>query len=255
MAGDTNGASDVFLCELAGSGLELVSAGVTDAPADAASEGAALSADGRFVAFSSMARDLVAGESQGDASRVWQVYRRDRQSGTTARVSVSLAGGAANGSSYAPAMSADGRWIAFASAATDLISSDLDGQTDIFLRDMNASSIQRVSLGVGGLEPIGESGRPSISADGRYIAFESSATNLVSALVPPGSTWCYVRDMTGTSAVWVVSASPEPEADGGAVSPVLSADGHWVAFSSAEATLVTGDGNAREDVFLRGPLP
>ena len=149
-------------------------------PADGASEGAALSSDGRYVAFSSTASNLIPGEDGTDATKVWDVYRRDRTNGTTVRVSASLSGGKGDGHSFAPAISADGRWVAFASHAHNLITSDLNERPDVYLRDLQSGATARVSVGVGGLESTGDSLRPSISADGRFVTFESSASNLVS---------------------------------------------------------------------------
>ncbi|MBK7641739.1 MAG: PD40 domain-containing protein [Planctomycetes bacterium] len=255
VADDGNDSSDVFVWSTAGGTLELESRGVGGAPSDGASEGGALSADGRYVVFASTARDLVAGENAQSVARSWNVYRRDRVSGLCALVSATPTGLRGNGSSHSPAVSADGRYVAFASLASDLVASDLDQRLDVFVRDVVAGTTLRVSVGVGLFEPTGPSSLPSISADGRLVTFESAATNLVDGFVPSGSSWCYVRNLATSTTLQVVSASPEPAADGGTVSPAISADGRWVAFSSTEPALVGSDANGREDVFLRGPLP
>jgi Tol biopolymer transport system component len=254
IAGDTNGQPDVFVRDLQSGALERISSGVAGAPADGASEGPALSSDGRYAVFASTASNLIPGEEGLGPTRVWDVYRRDRTSGTTVRVSLNLSGGKGDAHSFAPAISGDGRYVAFASHAHNLISSDLDNRPDVYVRDMQSGTTQRVSIGLGGLEPTGDSLRPSISADGRFVAFESSAGNLVSELRPEGSTWIYLRDLANGLTTRVVAASAEATPDGGTVSAAISADGRWIAFSSAEPTLVAGDSNALEDVFVRGPL-
>jgi Tol biopolymer transport system component len=233
---DTNGQPDVFLRDLQGGTLERISFAAGGGDADGASEGPALSSDGRYVAFASTALNLVPGENPAGATRVWDVYRRDRAAGTIVRVSASVSGGKGDGHSFAPAISADGRCVAFASHARNLISSDLDERADVFVRDLRTGTTQRVSVGLGGLEPTGDSLRPSISADGRFVSFESSAGNLVAEPRPEGSTWVYLRDLSkGTTT-----------RSGGNADAALSADGRWIAFSAVESGL--------EDLFVRGPL-
>jgi Tol biopolymer transport system component len=170
------------------------------------------------------------------------------------RLSSSVAGLKGNGYSYAPAISADGRYVSFASLASNLVASDINGRSDVFVRDVLAGTTVRASIGLGGSEPTGESLRPSISSDGRYVTFESSAENLVSDPSPEGSTWIYLRDLQTAITVRVVSASPEDMGDGGTFHAAISCDGRWIAFASAEPALVAGDSNGFEDVFVRGPL-
>lgn len=253
--GDTNEESDVFVRDLQTGATERISQSSTGGPADGPSESASISADGRYVAFASSALNLIAGESGEGASRVWDVYLRDRANGTIVRVSRSTTGGNGNGHSFVPVLSGDGLRVAFTSEASNLIPSDLNGCADVFLRDLLSGTTVRVSAGLGGAEPSGASARPSISADGRFVAFESSATNLVSVPAPEHSTWTYLRDLQTGLTTRVVAAAPEARPGGGALRPAISADGHWIAFSSSEPDLVGGDGNDLEDVFLRGPLP
>src|SRR5882672_7332655 len=166
----------------------------------------ALSADGRYVAFVGEADDLVAGDSNGSKD----VFVRDRFAGTTVRVSVATGGAQASGDSDSPAISADGRYVAFRSFAPDLVSGDANGCPDIFLRDQLAGTTVRVSVDSAGLEADGPSELPSLSADGSRLAFSSSATNLV-----PGDTNfradAFVRDLlAGTTAHMSVSSSGTP---------------------------------------------
>src|SRR5262245_27577526 len=136
----------------------------------------ALSADGRFVAFSSFTRDP-------NTNGVENVFVRDRAFVVTTRVSVATGGAQANGGSSSPAISADGRFVAFASEATNLVAGDTNGATDVFVRDLLTFTTERVSVATGGVQANGFSFRPAISAAGRFVAFVSSATNLV-----PGDT-------------------------------------------------------------------
>src|SRR5438132_6140403 len=146
-----------------------------------ASLGSALSADGRFVAFDSAATDLVA----GDTNLVSDVFVHDRQTGTTERVSVASDGAQGNGSSgllsfaFSPALSADGRFVAFVSFATNLVAGDTNGATDVFVHDRQTGTTERVSVASDGTQGNAASTGAALSADGRFVAFHSTATNLV----------------------------------------------------------------------------
>jgi Tol biopolymer transport system component len=254
LEGDTNGEPDVYVRDLQSGTLERVSAGPAGVPANGPSEGAALSAEGRWLAFASMATNLLVGSNGGDGTRVWDVYLHDRLSGTTVRVSAGPGGVPGTGNSFVPAVSSDGRFVAFASFARNLISSDLNELADVYLRDMQAGATIRVSVGLGGQEPNGRSLHPSISGDGRYVAFESEATNLVDEPSISGRVQVYVRDVLNGSTTRVIRASLLPAVGGGTSRPTLSRDGRWLAADSSEYDLVDGDANQYEDVFLRGPL-
>jgi Tol biopolymer transport system component len=144
----------------------------------------AINHDGRFVAFASPATNLVAEPTNG----VWQVYLRDRHLGTVELVSVSTDGAAADGNSTRPALSDDGRFVAFASDATNLVTGIDNGVTDVYVRDRQLGRTELVSLADGGTRGDGESARGAISPDGRYVAFESEATTFGAG---PGA---YLRD-------------------------------------------------------------
>src|SRR5437867_3390116 len=127
------------------------------------SGGPAISADGRFVAFASYASNLVPGDTNGVAD----VFVHDRQTGITERVSVDSAGNEGNGGSSGPAISADGRFVAFASSASNLVPGDTNGVADVFVHDRQTGTTERVSVDSLGNEGNGSSANPSISADGR----------------------------------------------------------------------------------------
>jgi Tol biopolymer transport system component len=214
------------------------------------SGGAATSADGRYVAFLSTSHNLYAGKvgMQSD------VFVRDRSTGTTERVSVALDGGAANGVSIQPAISADGRHVAFASTASNLVAADGNGRQDIFVRDLLTDTTLRVSVDPAGADADDHSHRPSLSADGRYVVFDSNATDLLGA----GNDGNGVRDIfrwdrTQPAASAIVRASvseAEAEANGESSFASVSLDGDFVVFQS-EASNLTAIAGPAGQVFVR----
>ncbi|MEV2237136.1 hypothetical protein [Micromonospora sp. NPDC049891] len=226
-------------------GTEWLSTALGGHAGDGASFAAVPSADGRYVAFTSTATNLV----PGDTNHADDVFVRDRATGAIARVSLATGGGAGDGDSYLPAISADGRYVAFASTATNLVPGDANHAEDVFVRDRATGVTTRVSLAADGTEAEAGAGTPAISADGRYVAFVSTAplvsddTNATSDV--------FVRDrVTGTTGRISVSATGGP-AGGGGNDPAISADGRYVAFTSPAADLVPGDTNGQQDVFVR----
>ncbi|MBD0273531.1 MAG: PD40 domain-containing protein, partial [Acetobacteraceae bacterium] len=154
---------------------ERVSVRSNGAQGNACSGDPALSADGRFVAFASGASNLVAGDTNG----VFDVFVRDRQAGTTRRVSVGRGGGQGNGASFEPALSADGRFVAFWSSAANLVPGDNNGVADPLVHDRRTARTERVSLGPRGAQADEVTLGVALSADRRFVAFASQATNLV----------------------------------------------------------------------------
>jgi Tol biopolymer transport system component len=210
------------------------------------SEGPALSDGGRYVAFASLARNLV----PGDTNLVEDVFVRDRLAGLTRRVSVGPGGRQANGASIIGSISADGRYVAFMSDATNLVAGDSNGASDVFVRDLVAGSTRRVSVGPGGLQANGDSGFPALSRNGRHVAFQSDATNLVAGDTN-GVFDVFVRDLpTGTTQR--VSLGPAGvQGEDVSLFPAVSGDGRFVAFISDASNLVAGDDAGFRDVFVR----
>jgi len=192
---DTNGAVDVFLFDRLSRTFERDSTTSDDQEAVGANSnlafGPSLSADGRYVAFSSGLTTLVPGDTNGTED----VFVKDRVTRDMQRVSVPSAGGQADSESGHASISADGRLVAFHSDAGNLVAGDTNGTTDVFVHDRATGITERASVATDGSQADGRSFRPSISADGRFVVFESLARNLVSR-----SSWLteMARDLTQT---------------------------------------------------------
>jgi Tol biopolymer transport system component len=187
--GDTNNDFDVFVRDRKAQVTQRVSVGPGGQQANGNSFEPAISADGRLVAFSSGASNLVPGDTNGTSD----VFVRDRKAQVTRRVSVGPGGQQANGESLKPAISAHGRLVAFSSGASNLVPGDTNGTSDVFVRDRVAQVTRRISVGPGGQQANGGSHSPAISADGRFVAFVSRASNLVAGDTN-GASDVFVRD-------------------------------------------------------------
>lgn len=217
-----------------------VSVDSNGAQADAISYRGQISANGRFAVFESDAANLVPGDTNGTGD----VFLRDLQLRTTVLVSVDTAGGQANSGSGMASVSADGRFVAFESSATNLVEGDTNGFTDIFVKDMLTGAVTRVSVSSGGLQSDGESADASISGDGRYVAFGSDAGNLVPNDLN-GTGDVFVHDMQTGATLWA-----SPDANGPSWDPTVSQDGRFVVFTSNANNLVGDDTNGKTDVFV-----
>ena len=211
----------------------------------------AISADGRFIAFVSEASDLVANDTNGHSD----IFVRDLQSGTTTLVSVNQAGTASgNGFSENPLISADGRFVAFVSEASDLVASDTNGQPDVFLRDLQTGTTALVSINLAGTDSGNDRSLiPAISADGRFVAFVSEASDLVAKSDTNNTFDVFVRDLqTGTTTLVGVNQAGTATANRGSFAPLaISANGRFVAFTTFSSDLVATDTNEASDVFVR----
>ena len=244
--GDTNNAGDVFLHDRQTGTTVRVSISTGGLQGDRVSHSPSMSADGRWIAFSSAASTLF----PGDTNSVLDVFLHDRVGGTTTCVSLGPLGVQGNSESDGPEISADGRWVAFDSIATNLIEGDTNGESDVFVYDRQTGTTTRVSVGSGGIEANAGSLMPAISADGRVIAFQSLASNLVSGDTN-GMADTFVHDRQ-TGITTRVNVGPGGvEANGWSFwQPAISADGSRVAFQSAASNLVPSDLNAADDVFV-----
>ena len=223
---DTNSSGDVFIRDLSRGITDRVSVSSAGAEANGESYFAAISANGRYVAFVSTSTNLSPGQPIGAAA----VFVRDVRAGTTELVSVSRDGEQVGDSSFSlhPSISADGRYVAFESDASNLVPGDTNNASDVFVRDRLKETTSRVSVSSTDRQAKGPSLEPVVSSNGRFVAYYSSARNLVPG--PSNGFWgVFVRDMvTGvTSRVSVSSAG----ALGSGGQPAISATGRYVAFA------------------------
>ena len=225
--------------------------GTAGAGGDGNSSGASISADGRFVVFDSTADNLSAEDDDGATN----VFVRDLVATTTTLVSRATgpAGAAADASSFEAAISADGRVVAFVSAADNLAGDDDDTAQNVYVRDLVNGTTTFVSRATGAGAPGDDNSRfPSISADGRYVAFNSAADTL-SAEDDDAVQDIFVRDVLTNTTTLVSRADGAAGAPGDAISlaPDISGDGRLVAFQSSADNLSAEDDDAFEDVFVR----
>ncbi len=238
---------------------ELISITLDGKPANNYSGGPSISADGRYVAFGSSSSDLVPNDTNG----VFDIFVYDRQTGQMSRVSQSSTGEQGDSQSYSPDISADGRFVAFVSDAGNFAPNDSSANcilpsvpsncADVFVRDRQTSTTERISVSNSGDPIIGSIGAPSISADGRFVVFSSDATNLV-----PGDTnnppcggvapayACKDQDIflvdRQTSTLSRINLTDiGGEANSNSAFPHISADGQFISFYSGATNLISGD--------------
>jgi Tol biopolymer transport system component len=205
VAGDTNNNPDVFVRDRQTGQTTRVSVASDATQSNGYSSVDAISADGRYVVFMSAASNLVA----GDTNNAEDVFVRDRQTGTTTRISVDSAGVQGNASSNGASLSADGRIVLFQSDANNLVADDRNGATDIFTRNVQTGRTQRVTLSNDGRESNGASGRPTMTPDGAAISFSSNANNLVAGDTNNQGD-VFVRELGSaapSAAAWAVAVS------------------------------------------------
>ncbi len=248
---DTNNLRDVYLhdCD---TGLNYLASGSPGiGPINSLSTDASVSADGRYVAFQSPFTNLDPADTNGFAD----VFVYDREAGTTELVSITGSGVEGDLGAGRPAISGDGRYVAFGSRSTTFHPADVNGLSDVFVKDRVTGTLTLVSARPEGLPGNGHSDRPAISADGRFVAFESNSTDLGPPDHPMYTTIdVFVRDLvTNTTTVVDRTVFGGPPI-GQCQRPRLSADGRFVVFDSENNDLVIGDTNNRPDVFFHDRL-
>ena len=245
VANDTNGQRDIFIYDRTENTTELVSVATGGTQANDLNLFNAISDDGRYVAFESMASNLVANDTNGSRD----IFVRDRVANTTERINVASNGTQANDLASLDSISDDGRYITFSSSANNLVANDNNGSSDVFVRDRVEKTTERISVATGGTQANGSSEFGSISGDGRYVAFESTASNLVANDTNSSSDiFIYDRVEQTTERINVAIGNTQPNGDSYGAS--ISDDGRYVAFVSEADNLVADDTNERADIFV-----
>ncbi len=246
VSGDTNETRDIFVHDQQNGQITRVSVASDGSQGNnsSGSYGIDISSDGRFVAFESHASNLVLDDLNDDPD----IFVHNRETGQTTIVSVSTAGSLGNAESYSPSISADGRYIAFHSNASNLVPDDTNNMMDVFVNDHITGETSRVSVASDGTQGDYHSLDPSISGDGRYVAFASTATNFASA--EQFLSYIYIHDRdTGQTSLVSVDSEGTP-ANSYSFGPSISGNGRYVSFTSGADNLVSGDVNESDDVFI-----
>ncbi len=253
---DADPAPDIYIRDLSTDTTYLVSRDTAGAKAVGFNQDPHLSSDGTVICFTTDAVGLDAADTNGYPD----VYARDWSAGSPATRLVSRETGAAgpvgDSPSSTPAISADGRYVAFVSLAQNLAALDNNGASDVFVRDLLLDVTVRATVDSFGNESAGGGGVSiSISGDGRFVVFSSGATNLVEDDTNKAVD-VFIRDLVAgtTRRISVATYGAETNGSGSSDRPSLSRDGRYVVFSSFDNSLVETDTNGKADAFLRGPL-
>jgi Tol biopolymer transport system component len=247
VVGDSNGFSDIFVHDRQTAQTTRVSVSSTGVQGNGVVGLLSISSDGRYVAFGSEADNLVVGDSNGSSD----IFVHDRLTGQTERVSVSSTGVQGNWYSVnTPPISSNGRYVAFASGANNLVDGDNNNFYDIFVHDRLTGQTTRVSESSTGTQGNGNCASPSMSSDGRYVTFVSWADNLV---VGDSNNYrdAFVHDRQTGQTTRVSVSSTGVQGNGNCTNPTpISSNGRYVAFTSEADNLVVGDSNGFWDIFV-----
>jgi len=241
-----NATLDLLLGNASTETTQRISIATSGTEANAASSYPSLSASGNLVAFHSAANNLV----ENDTNNAIDVFIHNRLTNQTRRVSIASGGSQADGDSNYPSLSVDGNMVIFQSTATNLVSNDTNGVTDIFVHNLVNGNTNRVSLASDSSQANGDSLQPDLSATGRYVVFTSYASNLVNDDTNNSSDVFLYDRQSGTTTRISVSSSGE-QGNAPSSSPSVSADGKRIVFSSFASNLVPNDTNGSSDIFLR----
>ena len=241
---DTNGKRDVYVRDRWAAVTELVSMTDAEQPLNADSVAPTLSDDGRYVSFLTDASNAIAGDDLGHVD----AFVRDRYAGTTLRAAPGTGGALLNAGVVLAQVAGGGRYVVFQTSASNAVANDTNGNPDAFVRDLQANTTERVSLTAVDGQASGLTSNPTISDDGRYVAFDHNSL-LAGGVI--GTYNVYVRDRTAGTTTLVNVTSDETLPDAGAASPTISGNGRYVVFTSSATNLVPGDTNPSVDAFLR----
>lgn len=244
--GDTNEDWDIFVHDRESHETSLISVASDGTQANYTSHDPYITDNGRYVTFNSLASNLV----EGDTNESEDVFVHDRSNGETSRVSVSSSGTQGNDESAYPSISADGGLVAFYSAASNLVSGDTNEAWDIFVHNRITGNTKRVSLSSDGTQANDYSYYPAISADGAFVTFESSASNLVGGDTNETED-IFVHERATGKTTRASVASDGTQANDSSSQPSISVDGRFVTFLAYASNLINGDTNNRLDIFVR----
>jgi Tol biopolymer transport system component len=253
---DTNGKTDIFVRDRSTGAVRRVNLTRSGGQANHWSRWPMISADGRDIVFTSVASNLVPGDTNNRAD----VFVCDRRTGRIQRASVSSTGTQTTDRSRFGVISGDGRYVAFQSGAPNLVAGDTNNKGDIFVRDRQTGTTTLVSRSTSGAAANGSSENVAISTDGRYVVFDSVASNLVAGDTNDAGD-IFRRNLTSGRTIRVSITTSGAQANGRSGGrdiggAAITAHGHWIAFPSNASNLVPGDpSNRQTDIFLRGPLP
>src|SRR5262249_21008581 len=244
--GDTNHAADVFVRDRLTGTTERVSVSSAGAQANGSVVGGTISDDGSRVAFASFADNLVS----GDTNFTEDIFVHDRTTGATVRVSVASDGTQGDNMSFEPDLNGDGHLVAFSSFASNLVGNDNDSTLDVFVHDLNSSVTEPISVSAGAIGVNNHGDQANISSDGRYVVFDTQATDLFPDANGPVQDVVLFDRVTQTYEVESVNDTSQQGNDNSS-NPLVSTDGRFVEYTSIATNLVVGDTNNREDVFVR----
>ena len=202
--------------------------------------------EGRYITYVSSAVGFA-----GSTGKHRQIFWRDRNTGTTRLISAAPNGDEGNGDSYLPAISGDGKSVAFESYSSNLVPTDKNGLRDIFIWHSASNKIETVSIGENGMEANAESFEPAVSGDGNLVAFTSTASNISATEKGVSNNNVFLRDLQKNITI-MISVDPFTQKGGGGSKPSISYEGNRIAFYSHTSTLVSNDNNGIWDIFLWG---
>lgn len=247
LAGDRNSHSDVFIKDLQTSELRIVSVTKSAVQGNSESKDASISANGRYVVFYSNATNLVPEDRNGSTG---DIFIKDLQTGDLRLVSVSSDGVQSANEATGASISDDGRFVTYQGRSGNRTVGDMPGLIDVFVKDMQTGELRVLSMTSGGELANGRSSLPSISGNGRFVTFESTASNLV-AVTSGNARSIFVKDLN-TGSIRLASSSVDGVSGNySSTLPSISTDGRYVTFSSEANNLVADDTDVDADVFVK----
>jgi len=249
------GFGDMYMRDLNTGTTQWISVALGGGPGDGPSgpqvRPSAISADGSLLAFESQATNLTA---DADTNSVFDLFLRDTVAGTTTLVSRAAGGGAGSGQSIAPAMSPDGRYVAFVSDAADLVANDTNGVPDVFVYDTLNATLTLISRHTNGTLADAGSFRPAVSNTG-IVTFGSPATNLVDVDANGPVADMFLHDLNTGATTLVAPGGIQGNADSGdRGKPAITPDGRFIAFETLASIWSAADTNAARDVYVYDSL-